>query len=64
MQKSVQNRFKSAVLWTATIANLAIIIGLFWPTINLEPYVRAIGAVISILVQFGILNDPTNKNNF
>jgi uncharacterized membrane protein len=60
----MQNRFKSAPLWIATVANIAIIIGLFMPELNLEPYVQAIGVLITMLVQFGILNNPTNKKNF
>lgn len=60
----MQNRFKSAPLWIATVANLAIIIGLFMPELDVEPYVQALGVVITMLVQFGILNNPTNKQGF
>ena len=60
----MQNRFRSAVLWTATIANIAILVGIFMPSFNIAPYIRALGIVISMLVQFGILNNPTNSKGF
>ena len=54
----MQSKWKSPVLWTSTVANIAIIVGLFIPSFNIEPYVQAIGIVITMLVQFGILNSP------
>jgi uncharacterized membrane protein len=58
-----QSRFKSAILWMSTVANLAIIVGILWPTLNVEPYVRIIGVIIAMLVEFGILNNPTKKKD-
>lgn len=54
----MQNKWKSPVLWTSTVANIAIIIGLFIPSFNIQPYVQAIGVLITMLIQFGILNSP------
>jgi uncharacterized membrane protein len=57
-----QSRWKSPVLWTATIANIAIIVGIFLPAFDAAPYVKAIGIIITMLVQFGVMNNPTNKS--
>jgi len=56
----MQSRWKSPVLWAATIANIATVIGLFWPTLNIDPFIKAAGIVVVILTEFGILNNPTN----
>lgn len=58
-----QNRFKSKVVWLAVLAQVLIIIGVFAPQISDE--VKTIGtAIIEIVTLFGILNDPTSKDNF
>jgi len=59
-----QNRLKSPVVWTSTIANIAIIVGLFIPSFDIAPWVQAAGVVIAMLVQFGILNNGTNPDGF
>lgn len=56
-----QSRWKSPVLWTATVANIALIVGLLLPQVDVSVYVRVAGIVVGMLVQFGILNNPTNK---
>jgi uncharacterized membrane protein len=58
-----QNRFRSPVVWAAVLAQVLLIITMFAPQIS-EP-VKVIGtAVIEILTLFGILNNPTDKQNF
>jgi hypothetical protein len=57
-----QNRFKSPVLWTSTIANISAIVGILSPQLDLDPYVKVAGIVIVMLVQFGILNNASFKN--
>lgn len=59
----MQNRFKSAVVWGAVLAQILLIIGLVNPDITDE--IKLVGgAVIEILTIFGILNNPTNKEGF
>lgn len=59
----MQERWKSKVVWLAVLAQVLIIIGLFIPDLS-EP-VKIVGtAIIEILTLFGILNNPTDKNNF
>jgi hypothetical protein len=58
----LQNRFKSKVLWTSTIANIATIVGILSPEFDLEPWVKITGVVIVLLVEFGILNNSSFKN--
>ena len=59
-----QSKWKSPVVWTATIANVAMLVGLFWPALDIGPYVQAAGVVVTMLVQFGILNNPNSKTTF
>ena len=59
----MQNRFKSAVVWGAVLAQILLVIGFFFPEIS--DGVKIVGgAIIEILTLFGILNNPTNKEGF
>lgn len=59
----MKDRIKSPVVWLAVLAQVCIIIGLFAPDIS--DTVKIIGAsVIEIATVFGILNNPTDKDNF
>jgi uncharacterized membrane protein len=58
-----QNRFKSKVVWTAVLAQVLVILGLYMPGIADE--VKIVGtAVLEMLTLFGILNNPTNSAGF
>ena len=58
-----QKRLHSKVVWTAVLAQLLLIITLYNKDIA-EP-IKIIGmAVIEILTLVGILNNPTDKDNF
>lgn len=59
----MQNRFKSAVVWTAVLGQILLITGFFIPEIS-DGIKIVGGAVIEILTLFGILNNPTNKSGF
>lgn len=59
----MQNRFKSAVVWTAVLGQILLIIGLYSPEISTDVKIIG-GAAIEILTLFGILNNPTNKSGF
>ena len=59
----MKERLKSKVVWTAVLSQVLIIIALFLPNIADEG--KIIGtALLEILTLFGILNNPTDKENF
>lgn len=60
-----QNRLKSKVFWTAILSAAAMILkafGLY--EIDNATIDALVNAVFSILVIFGISNDPTNPKGF
>lgn len=57
------NRLKSPVVWTAVLAQLILITGLFYPGIS-DTMKIAGSAIIEILTIFGVLNNPADKDNF
>ena len=58
----LQNRFKSWALWTAIAALIVFCVKEF-AGIDLQPTVdRLLDVLLPVLVGFGIINDPTNKN--
>ena len=62
-RKTMQNRFKSPVVWLAVLAQICVIVGLFAPDVT--DTAKVIGtSIIEILTLFGILNNPTDKEGF
>lgn len=63
-----QNRFKSKVVWTTVISLFLLVIGELglWKVIGIdESSVKLIfDSILSILVLFGILNNPTSEDKF
>lgn len=59
----MQNRLKSAVVWTAILGQVILILALFHPELT-DKVKILFTAVIEILTLFGVLNNPTDKNNF
>ena len=60
---SMKQRLKSKVVWLSVLAQVIIIIGVFCPDITDE--VKIIGtALLEIATLFGILNNPTDRDNF
>jgi len=63
-----QNRLKSPVVWITLTTGLLAILGEWglYQKIGIEKEViqHTITFVIGLLVLFGILNSPTNKNSF
>lgn len=56
-------RFKSPVVLVAVLAQLVLVIGFYSP--ELSEQVKLIGGVIiEILTLIGILNNPTDPENF
>lgn len=63
-----QNRFKSWVVWSSAIGAVWIVLSAFglpqkWGVTN-ETFKMVLDAIGTILVGFGILNNPTDKENF
>ena len=59
----MKKRLKSKVVWLSVLAQVIIIIGVFCPNITDE--VKIIGtALLEIATLFGILNNPTDRDNF
>ena len=59
-----QNRFKSWALWTA-IAALVVFCVKEFAGIDIEPTVDGLlDVLLPVLVGFGIVNNPTVKQNF
>ena len=63
-----QNRFRSWAVWVSAIGALWVILSAFglpdkWGISN-ETFKTVLDAVGTILVGFGILNNPTDKEHF
>jgi len=62
----MQNRLKSKIFWTAIAAQIVTIL-ILMGVINTglgETVNQIIAIVLQILVTFGVLNNPTDKENF
>lgn len=63
-----QNRFKSWALWLSVAGALWVILSTFGVTekigIDLAGYNKLVDALGSVLILFGIVNNPTDKANF
>ena len=59
----MKKRLKSKVVWLSVLAQVLLIVGVFIPNISDE--VKIIGTcLIEIATLFGILNNPTDRDNF
>ena len=61
--KTVKERLRSPIVWSAILAQILIIIGLFIPGIADTIKIVAT-SVIEILTIVGILNNPSDRKNF
>ena len=61
--KTILQRLRSKAVWWAVLAQVLLILGLVMPSITNEVKIVG-GAVIEIVTLFGILNNPTDSNNF
>jgi uncharacterized membrane protein len=63
-----QNRFKSKVVWGSVLSLILLVLnnyGIFDKIGMSSSTAETIGiSILSILVGFGILNDPTNRSGF
>jgi len=64
----MQSRWKSKIVWTTLIALVVLLgsnYGLFGAIgMSSEIFVSAAEMVLAVLIGVGIINDPTNKNNW
>lgn len=64
----MQNRFKSRVLWVAVLAQIVSVIGLVggWEAIGItsEVFQGVATAILEILTLLGVLNNPTDGENW
>lgn len=63
-----QSRFKSKVFWitlTAQIISISAFLGL-WEKLGIMPgqIETIVASILQMLVLFGVLNNPTDKDNF
>jgi uncharacterized membrane protein len=62
----IRNRLSSPVLWgslVAQILSILVLLDVIVPTQS-EVINQVVGAVLQMLVAFGVLNNPTDKLNF
>ena len=59
-----QNRFKSWALWTSIAALVVFLVQQFAGIDISSPVNEIMTLVLPILVAFGIINDPTNREGF
>ncbi len=59
----VQNRWKSPVAW-AGIASVVFMVVKSWVGFEIPNWDGIVTTLISALIAFGVLNNPTNKEKF
>ena len=63
-----QNRWKSKIVWTTLIALIVLLGGNYglWNAIGMtsETFQTAANLVLSILITLGIINNPTDSENY
>ena len=62
----MQNRFKSKVVWVSIVSTILLLGNQFGllDNLQLEALKNAADVILSVLVVFGILNNPTTNNKF
>jgi len=63
---NLQNRLKSKVVWVSIVSTVLLLFNQFGilDNLQLETLKNAADVVLSVLVVFGILNNPTTKDKF
>lgn len=59
----MQNRFKSKVLWVAVLALFYFVVK-NWIGFEIPMWDEFVDKLIPVLIGFGILNNPTDKDKF
>lgn len=60
----MQNRFKSWALWLATAALVVFLVKTFAHVDIAEPVDEFMNVLLPVLIGFGIVNNPTDRENF
>lgn len=64
----MQNRWKSKVVWTTLIALVVLVGGNYglWDAIGMtsETFQSAANMILAVLVSVGIINNPTDSENY
>lgn len=63
MKNEIIKRLKSPVVWLSVIAQLIVIVNLFNPDIA-EPIRVVTTTIVEVLTLFGVLNNPSDNENF
>jgi uncharacterized membrane protein len=58
-----QNRFRSPALWVSVAALIAFVLKTYLGY-EIAEYDKLVDLVLTVLIGFGVLNNPTNKTNF
>lgn len=59
----MQNRFKSYVLWMAVAALIAFVTK-EWFGLEIPKFDEFVELLLTVLVGFGVVNNPTDKSHF
>lgn len=59
----MQNRWQSKVLWVAIFALVYFVIKQ-WANIDIPQWDTFVDLLLTVLVGLGVLNNPTDSNNF
>ena len=59
----MQNRLKSKVLWASVLALFYFVVK-NWIGFEIPQWETFVELLLAVLVGFGIVNNPTDKNNF
>lgn len=64
----MQNRLKSWVVWASVLGALGVILNAFGVFeaigIDSDGFNTAVNAIGTVLITFGVLNNPTSKDEF
>lgn len=60
----MQNRFKSWALWLSLAALIVFVVKTFWKVDISETVNGFMDVLLPVLVAFGIVNNPTDKDAF
>lgn len=63
MKENILQKLGSSVTWVSIIALVAELIFIFSPSVS-DEFSQISTIVVSILVAFGVLNNPNNREGF
>ena len=63
MREDIKKRLTSKVVWLSVLAQVLVIVAIVHPEIRGTVEIISV-ALLEILTAFGVLNNPTDKENF